>query len=40
MFLVVSGPTEAEDFTWWFLRDEQNPEREGWAVENYLVTEQ
>ncbi|HOT92776.1 MAG TPA: hypothetical protein PLJ78_10270 [Anaerolineae bacterium] len=37
VFLVASGPTVADGFTWWFLRDEANPQREGWAVADYLV---
>ncbi len=36
-FLVVGGPTEADELTWWLLRDETNPQREGWAAANYLV---
>ena len=39
-FIVAGGPLQAESFTWWFLRDETNPEREGWAVANYLIVEQ
>ncbi len=38
-FLIAGGPTAADGFTWWFVRDEINPEREGWAVENYLTVE-
>jgi hypothetical protein len=37
IFLIAAGPTVADDFTWWFLRDEANPQREGWAVANYLI---
>lgn len=35
--LVVGGPEEAEGYTWWFLRDELNSAREGWAVEDFLA---
>ena len=34
--LVAGGPKQADDYTWWFVRDELNPEREGWVVEDYL----
>lgn len=34
--LVVGGPEEADGYTWWFLRDELNSAREGWAVEDFL----
>ncbi len=36
-FLVVGGPTQADGLDWWLLRDETNPQREGWAAANYLV---
>jgi hypothetical protein len=35
--LVVGGPEEADGYTWWFLRDELNSAREGWAVEDFLL---
>lgn len=35
--LIVGGPEEADGYTWWFLRDESNPAREGWAVSDYLL---
>jgi hypothetical protein len=35
--LVVNGPREADDYTWWFVRDEGNPEREGWVAADYLI---
>lgn len=38
-FLVAGGPMEAEAYTWWFLRDEANPDREGWAVADFLISE-
>ncbi len=34
--LVVGGPKQADDYTWWFVRDELNPDREGWAVEDFM----
>jgi len=37
VFIVAAGPTQADDLTWWFLRDEANPHREGWAAANYLI---
>ncbi len=37
VFIVAAGPTQANDLTWWFLRDEANPQREGWAAANYLI---
>ncbi len=36
IFLVVGGPQSADGYTWWFIRDEVNPEREGWAVQDFL----
>lgn len=36
-FIVAAGPAQADDLTWWFLRDEANPQREGWAAANYLI---
>ncbi len=33
---VVNGPTIADGFTWWFLVDPTDENRNGWAVENYL----
>jgi hypothetical protein len=35
--LVVSGPQEADNYTWWFVRDEATPEREGWVAADYLI---
>ena len=34
--LVVGGPKQADEYTWWFVRDEVDPDREGWAVEDFL----
>jgi len=36
-FIVAAGPAQADDLTWWFLRDEANPQREGWAAADYLI---
>jgi hypothetical protein len=36
-FLVVAGPEEADGYTWWLLRDENDPQREGWAAATYLT---
>ncbi|MBI3241404.1 MAG: hypothetical protein HYZ49_03830 [Chloroflexi bacterium] len=33
---VANGPTIADGFTWWFLVDPADENRNGWAVENYL----
>ncbi len=35
--LVVGGPQQVDDYTWWRIRDELNPEREGWVVADYLL---
>ena len=35
--LVVGGPKAVDDYTWWFVRDELNPDREGWVAEDFLV---
>jgi hypothetical protein len=35
--LVVAGPQVADGYTWWFVRDEANPEREGWAAQDFLA---
>ncbi len=39
LFIVAGGPQESDGFIWWLLKDEANPEREGWGVVNYLVQE-
>jgi hypothetical protein len=36
MFIVAGGPITADGLTWWLLKDEANPEREGWGAANYL----
>lgn len=37
VFLVVAGPEDADGYTWWLLRDQDNPAREGWAAAAYLI---
>lgn len=39
LFIVAGGPQEVDDLTWWLLKDEINPEREGWGAADYLVIE-
>ena len=34
--LIAAGPQDADGYTWWLVRDEENPEREGWAAATYL----
>ncbi|MCX7681435.1 MAG: SH3 domain-containing protein [Anaerolineae bacterium] len=36
VFIVVEGPVEAGEFTWWKIRDHKNSEREWWAAGNFL----
>ncbi len=36
VFQVVDGPQIADDYTWWHLVAPYDPQREGWAVANYL----
>lgn len=36
-FLIIGGPQQTPDFTWWQLRSESDLEQEGWAVAEYLV---
>jgi hypothetical protein len=40
VLLVVGGPQDADGYTWWFLRDEVDPAREGWAAQNFLAPPQ
>ncbi len=35
-FVVAGGPREADGLTWWLLKDEADPAREGWGAANYL----
>ena len=37
MLLIIGGPQEADGYTWWLLRDEDDPEREGWGAAAYLT---
>jgi len=36
VFQVQAGPTNANEFTWWYLVDPATNTRFGWAVQNYL----
>ena len=36
VFLVLDGPREADNYTWWYLVGPYDESRKGWAVENYL----
>jgi hypothetical protein len=36
VFVVAGGPREADGLTWWLLKDENDPAREGWGAANYL----
>ena len=38
-FLVIDGPTSAEDFIWWQVRHIARPEQQGWVVQDYLQVE-
>jgi hypothetical protein len=38
--LIIDGPELADGYTWWMVRDEQNPEREGWAAQDFLTPPQ
>jgi hypothetical protein len=35
-FSIVEGPVQGDGFTWWRIRDTNDPTRQGWAVSNYL----
>jgi hypothetical protein len=35
--LVVGGPRQADNYTWWFVRDELDPTREGWAAQDFMI---
>lgn len=37
LFLVKDGPTDADNFTWWFLEAPYDPTRSGWAASKYLT---
>ncbi len=36
-FLVEDGPRRADGYTWWYLQDEADPDRAGWAVEDFML---
>ena len=36
IFLVVDGPTVTSGSDWWKIRDQENEEREWWAIANFL----
>ena len=35
-FQIVDGPDSRNDYIWWKLESVNDPERNGWAVSNYL----
>lgn len=35
--LIVGGPRVSDDYTWWFVRDELDPTREGWAAQDFMM---
>ena len=35
-FIVEAGPREADGYTWWYIADPADPNRSGWAVQNYM----
>lgn len=36
IFKIEAGPEQANDYTWWYLVAPFDPDRNGWAVSNYL----
>jgi hypothetical protein len=40
VFLVKDGPSEKDDYTWWFLVGPYDESRQGWAVSNFLTVVQ
>ncbi|MDF1512577.1 MAG: hypothetical protein P1S60_02085 [Anaerolineae bacterium] len=36
-FLITDGPKDADGLVWWFVKDEADPNVEGWAAADYLV---
>ena len=36
IFVLVGGPRQVAEYTWWQLRDPDNEARQGWAVGTYL----
>ncbi len=37
IFIIAGGPEETDGLTWWLLKDEADPQREGWGAGTYLV---
>lgn len=37
IFTVLEGPTQSDGFTWWRIQDPNDPNRDGWAVSNFLT---
>jgi hypothetical protein len=35
-FVVEDGPREADGYIWWYIADPSNPDREGWAAQNWM----
>ena len=35
-FRIVDGPDSRNDYIWWKLESENDPDRNGWAVSDYL----
>jgi signal peptidase I len=35
-FRVEAGPRESDDYTWWYVVDPNDPQRYGWAAQDYL----
>ncbi len=38
-FLVEDGPRQNDGYTWWLISDPNNPDRFGWAVEDFMFKE-
>ena len=36
IFLVIDGPEQADNYTWWYLEGPLDETRHGWAVSNFL----
>lgn len=35
-FIVEAGPRDADGYTWWYVADPADPNRAGWAVQDYM----
>jgi hypothetical protein len=35
-FVVEDGPREADGYIWWYIADPANPDREGWAAQDWM----